>query len=400
MMIRLFLVLFLAAPCFAQFLWNENHLLQVKKSLRLKNSPYAESFKSLQTKAASLLQEDNVSVMDKKHVPASGDKHDYTSLSRYYWPDSSKPDGLPYVFRDGISNPELKEYDRESLEMMSRRVQTLTLAWFLSGQRKFAIAALKQVRIWFINKATKMNPHMNYAQMIPGLNDGKGNSFGVLDGYSLVQMMDALRLLESYPGFKAKDKAALKKWFTEYVQWLTTSHQGIEESKAPNNHGTTYDTQLLAYSLYIGDRITAQNLIDHFAERHILKQIEIDGSQPKELKRTQAFHYSWYNLSHMLEFYTIAKNNGFDIRTATEIQERSYFKALDFLTNYIGKSSDDWPYKQLSGWEHAQHELIRDLYRTYLLDSSKGNYRDIYLANKDKVGYDMFYLLYVNIEDL
>ena len=161
MMIRLFLVLFLAAPCFAQFLWNENHLLQVKKSLRLKNSPYAESFKSLQTKAASLLQEDHVSVMDKKHVPASGDKHDYTSLSRYYWPDSSKPDGLPYVFRDGISNPELKEYDRESLEMMSRRVQTLTLAWFLSGQRKFAIAALKQVRIWFINKATKMNPHMN-----------------------------------------------------------------------------------------------------------------------------------------------------------------------------------------------------------------------------------------------
>lgn len=400
MFIRLFLVLLLATPCFAQFLWNESHLKQVRESLQAKDSPYAEAFRGLETKAKSLLQEKDVSVMDKKHVPASGDRHDYASLSRYFWPDSSKPDGLPYVSRDGVSNPELKEYDREALDKMSRRVQTLSLAWFLGGDSTFAEAALKQVRIWFLDSATRMNPNMNFAQMIPGRNFGKGYSFGVLDGYSFVQMMDALALLESYPGFLPAEKAALKKWFAEYVQWLTTSEQGIEESKAENNHGTTYDTQLLAYSLYIGDRKTAQNLIDHFANRHILKQVEKNGSQPKELKRTLAFHYSWYNLSHMLDFYTIAKNNGLDTRKATEIQGRSYYKALDFLANYIGKDASKWPYKQISGWEHAQHELIRDLYRTHLLDTSKENYRNIYRENKAKAGYDMFKLLYVRAEDL
>jgi hypothetical protein len=222
----------------------------------------------------------------------------------------------------------------------------------------------------------------------------------VLDGYSFVQMMDALTLLESYEGYKPADRAAMKKWFSEYVQWLTTSEQGIEESRAKNNHGTTYDTQLLAYSLYIGDRKTAERLIKHFAERHILKQIEKDGRQPEELKRTLAFHYSWYNLSHMLDFYTIARNSGLDIRKATEIQRRSFYKALDFLAGYIGKDSRQWPYKQISGWDNAQKELTRDLYRVYLLDTNKVKYRDAYYSNRNKAGFGMFNLLYVRATDL
>lgn len=400
MLIRLLLVFILTTPCFAQFLWNKAHLQQVYKSLKTKNSPYAEAYQTLESDAKAMLQQKDVAVTNKKRVAVSGDKHDYVSLSRYYWPDSRKPDGLPYISRDGVSNPELKEYDRETLDKMSRRVQTLSLAWFLSKDTTYSEAALRQIRVWFIDSTTRMNPNMNYAQMIPGRNDGKGYPFGVLDGYSFVQIMDALRLLEAYSGFPKKDKIALKKWFKDYVQWLTTSEQGIEESKAVNNHGTTYDTQLLAYSIYIGDRKTAQKLINKFAERHILNQIEEDGSQPKELSRTLAFHYSWYNLSHMLDFYIIAKNNGFAISRATNIKGHSFYKALDFLASYIGKKVEEWPYKQISGWDHAQDELIRDLYRTYRFVSKKANYRKIYRSNKDRAVYDTFKLLYVDNKDL
>lgn len=396
----LFLILLTAIPCLAQFLWNQAHLEQVRESLKKSDSPYAVAFQELEIKAKDLLQQKDVSVIHKKHVPASGDIHDYTSLSRYFWPDSSKPDGLPYISRDGISNPELKEYDRETLEKMSQRVRTLTLAWFLGGDKTFADAALKQVYVWFIDDSTKMNPNMNFAQMIPGRNNGKGNPFGVLDGYSFVQMMDALKLLENYSEFSPNEKKTLEQWFLSYVNWMKTSPQGIEESKAENNHGTTYDTQLLAYSLYIGDRKTAQNLIDHFAERHILKQIEKDGRQPKELKRTLAFHYSWYNLSHMLDFYTIAANNRLNFEKATAIHGRSFYKALDYLANYIGKDVKQWPYQQISGWNQVQKELTRDLYRTYLLDHSQNNFKDIYKNNKAGANYSLFNLLYVMPEDL
>ena len=197
-MLRLLLALLLATPCFAQFLWNKSHLQQVRTSLKSKKSPYVESFNDLISDAHDLLKQKDVSIIDKKRVSVSGDKHDYVSLSRYYWPNPRKSDGLPYIARDGVSNPELKEYDRENLDKMSRRVQTLTLAWFLSRDTTFASAALKQVRIWFIDDSTKMNPNMNYAQMIPGRNNGKGHAFGVLDGYSITEMLSALKLLESY----------------------------------------------------------------------------------------------------------------------------------------------------------------------------------------------------------
>lgn len=400
MIIRLAIILFLAAPSFAQFLWNKDHLQQVKQSLKDANSPYTEAFLDLEFKAKAMLEQKDVSVVEKKHTPVSGDKHDYASLSRYYWPDSTQPNGLPYISRDGISNPELKEYDRERLDKMSRRVQTLTLAWFFSGNETYANAAIKQVQIWFINDSTRMNPNMNFAQMIPGRNFGKGFPFGVLDGYSFVEMIDALHLLKDCTSFSKNDQIAINHWFSDYVQWLTTDSLAIEESKAANNHGTTYDTQLLAYSLFIGKRDLAQKIIGTFAQRHILKQIELDGKQPKELKRTQAYHYSWYNLSHMLDFYTIAKNQGFDIDVATEIRGHSFYKGLDYLASYIGKDLSQWPYQQISGWNHVQDELIRDLYRTYRINPNKKNYREIYRGNKDSAGYDIFKLLFVEEDDL
>ncbi|MCQ2089682.1 MAG: alginate lyase family protein [Fibrobacter sp.] len=391
----LLIILLLVAPNFAQFLWSESHLTQVRQSLQRENSPYKEAFIVLETKAKSMQQQAPVSVMEKKHTPASGDKHDYASLSRYFWPDSSKPDGLPYISRDGVSNPELEEYDRNTLESMSQRIRTLTLAWFLGNDTTFASSAVAQIRTWFIDESTRMNPNMNYAQMIPGRNNGKGYPFGVLDGYSFVEMIDALWLLQTYPGYTNADQAALRAWFTKYVLWLTTSEQALEESRASNNHGTTYDTQLLAYSLFIGDRHTAQGLVDKFAQRHILKQIERDGKQPKELKRTLAYHYSWYNLSHMLDFYIIAKNHGLDISRATEIQGRSFYKALDFLAKYIGKDVSMWPYQQISNWEQTQRNLIRDLLRTELFISpERKNYRKIFVENKKQVEHPLFNLLY------
>src|SRR4051794_37378867 len=46
-----------------------------------------------------------VSVVRKDATPPSGDKHDYMSLSPYWWADPAKADGLPYIRRDGEFNP-------------------------------------------------------------------------------------------------------------------------------------------------------------------------------------------------------------------------------------------------------------------------------------------------------
>ena len=162
----------------AQSIWDPVHLANVKASLD--RPAYAAAYRQLLKDADRQMTAELVSVMMKEKTPVSGDKHDYMSLSRYFWPDPAKPDGLPYVSRDGISNPELERYDRNKLSDMASRVTTLSLAWYLSGNEQYARRAVEQLKVWFLNKDTRMNPNLNYAQVAPGRYEGRGRCYGVI----------------------------------------------------------------------------------------------------------------------------------------------------------------------------------------------------------------------------
>ena len=72
-----------------------------KRKLLNKDAALMPAYKQLLKEANSALLYQPVSVVEKKNVPPSGDKHDYTSLAPYFWPDPSKPNGLPYIQKDG-----------------------------------------------------------------------------------------------------------------------------------------------------------------------------------------------------------------------------------------------------------------------------------------------------------
>ena len=289
----------------AQSIWDAAHLADVKQSL---DQPYyAAAYRSLLRQADRLLDAEPLSVMMKDKTPASGDKHDYLSQARYYWPDPTKPDGLPYVNRDGQSNSELNSLDRNRLGDTASRVTTLALAWYFSGNEAYAEKATELIRVWFFDKKTRMNPHLEYAQMIPGLNNGKGRCYGVLDGYSFVEMLDAVQLLEQSEAFTARDAKQLKAWFGKLLDWILTSPQGREESAQKNNHATAYDAQVIAFALYTGRHDVAREFIEAVPAKRLFTQIEPDGSQPQELRRTLGFGYSQYNLTHFIDIFRMAQ---------------------------------------------------------------------------------------------
>ena len=386
-------------PAGAQNIWNMDRLEHVKKNLD--DPAYAEALEELEAEAAKAMKAEPLSVMVKTKTPASGDKHDYMSLARYYWPDPTKPDGLPYISRDGESNPELDEFDRNKLSATADRVITLSLAWFFTEEEKYAAKAAEFLRVWFLDKDTKMNPNLEYAQMVPGVNGGKGRSYGVLDTYSFVEMLDALALLESSESFTEKDSRAMKKWFSELLDWMLASEQGREESMQENNHGTAYDAQVIAFALYTGRKDIAEKIMAEFPRKRVFKQIEPDGRQPKELARTLAFHYSWYNLTHYVDIYLMAENLGMDIDRIVSPDGRSFYKALDFLVPYLGTGGKTWPYKQISGWHGVENKLYKDLYRTAsLLDTTRTDYLDIFRKNAGIDPSDRFNILYVKPEDM
>lgn len=386
--------LFLASGLSAQSVWDREHLSKVK--LAIGDEPYREAYKELIKNADALLDAEPLSVMMKDGTAASGDKHDYLSQARYYWPDPSKPDGLPYISRDGESNPEINRLDRIRLGDTAERVETLALAWFFSGDEKYARKATELIRVWFLNKDTRMNPNLEYAQVARGHNNDKGRCYGLIDTYSFVEMLDAVALLESSRSFTVRDSRRLKSWFTKLTEWMLTSEQGRQEAAGTNNHSVAYDAQVIAFALYTGNDALAEDLIRSIPQRRLFKQVEPDGSQPWELRRTLAFHYSQYNLTHFIDIMLMGRKLGIEIDKEVSPDGRSFYKAMDFLTPYVGKSVEDWPYKQISGWNGAVQNFCKDLYRTAsCLAPERRDYLDLYFAYRVYDPKDRFNLLYL-----
>ncbi|STQ44597.1 Alginate lyase [Ewingella americana] len=194
-----------------------------------------EAYRQLLAAADKALEKPNLSVTDKGMTPPSGSKHDYLSLSAYWWADSSKPDGLPWVRKDGKVNPASKNDQSDGVRLadFTARVQNLTLAWYFSGEQKYADKAASLLRTWFINPETRMNPNLNFAQGVPGI--AAGRNTGVLDGrYFATRIVDSLVLLDGNPAWKTQDQLAMRQWMSQYLDWLQTNKLAMKESRTEN----------------------------------------------------------------------------------------------------------------------------------------------------------------------
>ena len=221
-----------------------------KGRINAKEAMLMPAYKQLLKDADKAMEFGPVSVMGKKNDPPSGDKHDYMSLAPYYWPDPTKANGLPYIRKDGETNPEVKDYkDKEYMPKLCEVVNTLGLAYYFSNDNKYADHAAELLRVWFLDKATRMNPNLNYSQAMKGSNDGRGA--GLIDSRHFIKVIDAIGLIEKTKGWTTKDQEGMKQWFSDFLNWMQTSKNGIDEMNAKNNHGDWYDAQRLSMALFI-----------------------------------------------------------------------------------------------------------------------------------------------------
>ena len=340
-------------------------LARARTAIANKDPKQVSALSYLRKKAKSALDDGPFTVMNKTVTPPSGDKHDYMSFGAYWWPDPTTKNGLPYIRRDGQTNPESRTdaSDSVSIGKMTRSVRTLSLAYHFTDEEKYAARAAFLLRTWFLDKDTRMNPHLKYGQAIPGRVEGRG--IGIIDTARLVTVVDSAGLLVASDSWTDDEHQALKKWFKSYLAWLQTSEYGKDESRASNNHGTWYDVQVACFALFVDDRETARKILGSAGERRISRQIGPDGRQKHELARTRSFDYSIYNLNAIFRLAWLGEHVGVDLWHFKAKENASIRAALDYLAPYAD-AEKEWPHKQITELERTKLlPLLRQGFRAY-----------------------------------
>jgi hypothetical protein len=289
---------------------------------------------------AAYLKEKPVTITSASSPRSAGGKHDYFSEGDYWWPDPKNPDD-PYIRRDGMSNPGNFVAHREALIRLSVQMPALAAASLLTHDKKYAEHAAAHLRAWFIDPDTLMNPNLQYAQAIHGITTGRGT--GIIDTIHLVEVARATTVLADGGALGDDTYAGVRKWFAEYVLWMTTSKNGIEEREAKNNHGTCWVFQVAEFARLTRNSDLLKYATDRYKTVLLPTQMKIDGSFPLELARTKPYSYSLFNLDVMTTLCRILSSADDDALKYELPDGRAKRKAIAFMYPYI-KNKGSWPF--------------------------------------------------------
>lgn len=225
---------------------------------------------------------------------------------------------------------------------LSEIVTTHTSAWLLTKNNIYADNAFKHLNAWFVDSTTKMNPNMLYAQAVKGRFSGRG--IGLIDAYHLIEVARSVQLLEQTGGITVIQSTEIKKWFTNFLEWMVTHKYGIDEMNAKNNHGTCWLATASSFAVLTNNEF----LINEFRIRFITileSQMASDGSFPLELNRTKPYGYSLFNLDafcNVAQILSSETDNLWDYKTKSGLSLRD---GIDFLFPYID-DKNAWPFKK------------------------------------------------------
>jgi Alginate lyase len=297
-------------------------------------------------------------ITDRIATDSAGGLHDFYSQADYSWPNPNTTNGLPYVNRDGESNPNTFTYHRMAMRHMKDAVAALAAAYALTGDDKYVLKAVELIKVFFLDPKTRMNPNLKYAQAVLGASTGR--SYGIIDTLHLAELPVAVSFLARSRAFPPNVDKGLKKWFSDYSKWITTSKNGIKEMNALNNHSIACFVQLASFAKFTGDEKLLEMCRRRFKEVLFPNQMAKNGSFPRELARTKPYGYSIFQADNLATLCVLLSTTNEDFWKFTLPDGRTPRNAINFIYPYLADKDqwladgyrkdvthwDDWPVRQ------------------------------------------------------
>jgi hypothetical protein len=284
------------------------------------------------------LKEQPITVTAAQSPKSAGGPHDYFSEGDYWWPDPDNPGG-PYIQKDGQTNPGNFNDHRRALMRLSVQFPALVSAFTITKDRKYSDHAQRHVRAWFVSRTTRMTPALRYAQAIHGRSTGRGT--GIIDTIHLVEVARAIERLDGAKGWSRDEATEVRRWFADYLDWLTTDQYGKDERDATNNHATCWVMQVAAFAHLTGHEPLMADARTRF-KTVLLEQMAADGSFPRELGRTKPYGYSLFNLEALATIAQILSTPEDDLWAFELPDGRGMRRAMAYMVPYI-RDKKSWP---------------------------------------------------------
>lgn len=316
-------------------------LYRVKNAIK-KNDPAIQvSYTKLMKQADKALLAGPFSVMQKNNIPPSGNKHDYFSVPPYSGTG------------DGLTNPRwYVDYDRVPLEKFTQSLETLALAYFLTGEQKFANKAVVLIREWFLNPETSMNPDLEFAQ--------KNTWVGVVDTRFLSRIIDGIGLIQNSGYWNKEDQNLMVEWcsqFTKNVQKRTDK----EHMNRGHNISSWYHVQMASIALFSGDTVMAKTMIERTKAR-IDTALNKSGGFKEEWPRTRSLSYSCFHSFALFNLASMGEQVGIDLWNYKTSDGRSFQQALEYISMHSGiANAKKWPHSEIEGAKDDWWEPFNDM---------------------------------------
>jgi hypothetical protein len=308
--------------------------------------------------ASQALQLKPPAITDHVATNSAGGSHDFFSQADYAWPNPTNRTGRPYIGRDGESNPDTFSDHRLAMRHMKDAVAALAAGYVLTGDDQYVRKAAEFIKVFFLDKKTRMNPSLPYAQAVLGASSG--NAYGVIDTLHLAELPVAVRFLENSPAFPPAVDRGLKKWFADYSAWILTSTNGVKEMNNANNHSIACFVQLAAFAKFTGDEKLLERCRTRFKEVLLPGQMTNNGSFPRELARTKPYGYSIFQADNVATLCVLLSTTNEDFWKFQLPDGRTPKNAVDFIYPYLADKNqwladgrpkdvmhwDDWPMRQ------------------------------------------------------